>query len=324
MKNIKLTEAHKEAMEVLANLNQSLFILKNGPFTAELYDSINGSDGALEGLLGKSVVVDTLSNAEKTKLRLEIIDRLTKQEYQTLEALRNLVAEREADLTNVLNKAAAVKDDQALWELRFNHRVSDNAFGKAATTEKLADPCFPCAAIDKVTEALDAASEFLNKVAPLMVRIYDEEQQTQENPPEPDENNGQGTGHQVYIPFHTEETEDAITEVINACATNVSLSQSASKLARQEYTLVDLGYHKKEDALTAMSKMKTSKENFLAAVSNIRASLPNETHTLESFGHNSDSFYKAVESLIGFVNRADMVREGMDSSIAALTFRGNK
>ena len=324
MKNLKLSEAHSEAMEVLANLNQSLFILKNQAFTAELYDSINGSEGALESLTGQSVVVDSLSKEEKTKLRLDIIDKLTTEEYKTLKAMRDLVAQYGYDLTNVIDSAAAVKDKQDLYELRFQHRVNLKDFEQYAAKESFDTECFPAGAVDKVTVALDKASDFLTKIAPLMVRIYDEEQQTQEAGPDPDENNGQGTGHQVYQPFHTEETEDAITEVIAACAANTELSVASRKLARKGHTLADIGYHTKEDATRAISEFKASKKNFLDAVKTIKESLPNETHTLESFGHNSNSFYQAVDSILGLVNKASTLLEGMDSSIATLTFRGEK
>ena len=80
----------------------------------------------------------------------------------------------------------------------------------------------------------------------------------------------------------------------------------------------------KEDATRAISEFKASKKNFLDAVKTIKESLPNETHTLESFGHNSNSFYQAVESILGLVNKASTLLEGMDSSIATLTFRGEK
>ena len=322
MKLIKLTDAHSEAMEVLANIHQARFIVQNGPFTADLYESVNGSDRALEGLLGKSIVFDTLEPTEKNALRKEIIDKLNDQEFTILSAMRNAVAAAGADLESVVNNANTVKDKQDLLTLRFTHRVSPKDFGLHAATDTVQTNCFPAPAVDTVTEALNAASEFLDKVAPVMTRIYDEEQQTQENPPEPDENNGQGVGHQVYQPFHTEETEDAITEVINACANNVSLSQSASKLARCGHTLADIGYHDKETASKAIQTFTAAKQNFLKSVQNIHDALPNETNALETFGRNSASFYKAVESIIGLINRADMLREGMNESIETLAALG--
>ena len=322
MKLIKLTDAHSEAMEVLANITQARYIVQNGPFTAEMYESINGSDRALENLLGKSIVFDTLENSEKLHLRKEILDSLLDQEFKMLSALRKTVASVASDLESVMQDARSVQDKQDLLTLRFTHRVDPKNFSVHAATDVVDTNCFPAPAVETVTEALDAASEFLDKVAPIMTRIYDEEQQTQENPPDPDENNGQGIGHQVYQPFHTEETEDAITEVINACANNVSLSQSASKLARSGHTLSDIGYHEKEDAAKAVQAFTASKQNFLKSVRNIYNILPNETNSLESFGRNSASFYKAVESIIGLINRADMVREGMDESIETLTALG--
>lgn len=323
MKLIKLSDAHSEAMEVLSNIRQARFIVQNGPFTAELFENLNGSDRAIENLLGTSVVFDTLSEPEKTGLRREILDSLRKQEFNMLTALRNTVAGVASDLNAVIESAKAVDEKQDLLKLRFTHRVDDKAFGLYTATENMTTNCFPAPAVEGIVATLDAATEFLNKVAPLMTRIYDEEQQTQEDPPpEPDENNGQGVGHQVYQPFHTEETEDAITEIIAACANNVSLSQAASKLARSGHTLGDIGYHSKEDASKAVQAFTESKHSFLEAVKNIYDILPNETNALETFGKNSPSFYKAVESIIGLINRADMVRSGMDESIETLVALG--
>lgn len=322
MKLIKLSDAHSEAMEVLANITQARYIVQNSPLTSELYESINGSDKALESLLGKTVVFDTLEAPQKNALRVEILDKLLDQEFKMLSALRNTVAAAAADLESVMQEARAVQDKQDLLTLRFTHRVSPKDFSHHAVVDKMTTNCFPAPAVESITGALEAASEFLDKVAPIMTRVYDEEQQTQENPPEPDENNGQGVGHQVYQPFHTEETEDAITEVINACANNVSLSQSASKLARSGHTLSDIGYHEKEDAAKAIQAFTSAKHAFLKSVRNIYGSMPNETNTLESFGRNSASYYKAVESIIGLINKADMLRAGMDESIETLAALG--
>ena len=322
MKLIKLSDAHSEAMEVLSNIRQARYIVQNGPFTAELFESLNGSDRAIENLLGTSVVFDTLSESEKTGLRVNILDSLRQQEFNMLSALRKAVSGVAADLNDVIKVAKAVDEKQDLLKLRFTHRVDDKTFGHHAATENMTTNCFPAPAVEGIASALDSATEFLNKVAPLMTRIYDEEQQTQEYPPEPDENNGQGVGHQVYQPFHTEETEDAITEIIAACATNVSLSQAAGKLARSGHTLGDIGYHSKEDAAKAVQTFTDSKHSFLEAVKNIYDVLPNETNALETFGRNSPSFYKAVESILGLINRADMVRAGMDESIDTLVALG--
>ena len=322
MKLIKLSDAHSEAMEVLANINQARFIVQNGPFTAELYENLNGADRAIETLLDKSIVFDNLANNQKVALRKEILDKLRDQEFALLSKLRETVAGVGADLQSVVTSAESVNERQDLLKLRFTHRVSNEMFSTHAATATLDTDCFPAPAAESISSALDSATEFLNKVAPLMTRIYDEEQQTQENPPEPDENNGQGVGHQVYQPFHTEETEDAITEIIAACTNNISLSQSARKLARKGHTLADLGYHNKEDATKVVQRFTDSKQSFLKAIENIHNVLPNETNALETFGKNSASFYKAVEALIGLVNRADEVRAGMDASIETLTALG--
>ena len=322
MKLIKLTDAHKEVMEVLPNIRQALFIAQNGPFNADMYNSINGADGALESLLGRTVVYDALEKHEQTAVRREIYNKLRDQEFKTLAAFRDVVDQMYADVSETLNKASEVAYSQETMKVHFTHWVAPKDFISYAVKDLKSD-CFPYPAVASVVESLDAATEFLNKVAPLMSRIYDDEQQTQEDAPaeapSPDENNGQGTGHQVYQPFHTEETEDAITEVINACASNKSLSMSAAKLARSGHSLLDLGYKTKDDAYKAIEAFETSRANFFKAVAEVRDMLPNGTNVLESFGRNSPSFYQAVEAIIGLVNKAEMVRAGMDASIETLT-----
>ena len=319
---MKLSEIHSEAMEVLSNINQALFIVQHGPFTPEVYDRINGPEGSLESLIGTRDCIDTMTPAQQTEVRRKIVDELREQEFRMLSAMRHYVGEFAADLESVMQKARVVNDHHDLLTLRFTHRVSDADFTRSAEADTVATNCFSVDAAKEAVEALGAATEFLNRIAPLLVRIYNEEQETVENPPDPDENNGQGEGHQVYTPFHTEETEDAITEVIAACDNNVSLSAAAHRLARGGYTLASLGYKTKADVLGTLEQFNNSKSEFFKAVRNVYNSMPNECEPLETFGKNSHSFYKAVEAVLGLINRADMVRDGMDASIETLTYLG--
>lgn len=322
MKTIMLTDAHKEAMEVLPNIRQTLYILQNGPLNEDIFNAINGSDCAIENLLGKSVTLDSEDAAVNNRIKCEIVDKLRDQEYKTLSALRDIVASKEADVKAVLDFAAdTAARDHAI--LRFNHRVSPKDFVVKATEGALSTGCFPAPATDKVTAALDQVSDFLNKVAPLMVRIYDEEQQTQEQEDaQPDENNGQGTGHQVYKPFHTEETEDAITEIIAACSSNTKLTQMAAKFSPSDRSYAELGYHAKEDVTKTIESFVAAQENFLKAARTMLDALPNETQALETFARNSSSYYAAVDAIIGLVNRADVLRARMNESIETLTALG--
>jgi len=321
MKTIMLTDAHKEAMEVLPNIRQALYILQNGPFNEDIFRAVNGNDCALENLLGKSITLDTENQAVNNRIRCEIVDKLRDQEFRTLSAFRDIVVAKEGDVKSVLDFADASNESRDHAILRFNHRVSPKDFAVKAEETHLETGCFPAPATEKVTAALDQVADFLTKVAPLMVRIYDEEQQTQEDA-QPDENNGQGTGHQVYQPFHTDETEDAITEIVAACTSNTKLSQMSSKFSPKGRTYAELGYHTKEDATKAIEAFVAAQENFLKAAREMLAALPNETQALETFGRNSASFYNAVDAIVGLVNRADVLRAHMAESIDTLTVLG--
>lgn len=304
MKN-KSIELRDNGVELINRLRTVRSVISKGRFDQDVFDSINGTDAALESLVGHNISFGMLDSQEVVNLRREILSKLTDNEYEALREMRSSLENYFSDIDSKISGSRSWEAPRALQFLD-----AKKVAVKLRSASKCG--CFSKIALKDVESSFERFTEFLNKVSPLMLSIYTAEQQEGEaaeeeeasapeiepNPPETEE-----VGHQVY----TEETEDAITEVIAACKSNISMNACAERFCTTGSALYANGYSELSDVLDALDRISNIHTKYVEALENFRKSVPVDTCPLEDFARNSSRFYSAVEALTNLINIANDV-----------------
>jgi hypothetical protein len=323
--SLSFKDRRANTIELIANLRAVRKLVRNGKLTKEVFDRINGEDYAIEGLVGHDVVFNALTDTELRSLRREIIAKANENEYLAFESLRNAYIEYFAAIDNLIAShkdagKAALLNEAAVW----------------ATTDKVTDKSiFTADGAQYAADALQACSEFLNDITPVLCRVYDAEdipeEQIVENPeiegnPEPaapskeeqpvepkvDDN----PDHQV-IQDPAEDDDNAADAVKDACLNNRSLGQSVAGV--RQGTLVECGYNTPAKAVETINLLNTVENEFIEAVEDFRAVIPCSTCVTDDLVHGNAKFFDAMEAVVGLIDKGIKVVEAIATSRSVLS-----
>lgn len=316
MLSISFQEGRFNAADLIKNIRTVRTQIKNSKLTPELFNSINGDDCALEGLVGRDITAEILGTEGLANLRREVLEKLNATECAAFEKLREMFK----DYFELFDRDTAKFQDKSETHEQFRPFVKDEMELKGD-----AKGCFPAGeSLEYSFDALGAVTEFVNTIAPVMNRVFDADDEPVEtvrkpeaepindpkNPapvqPEPKPIEApQEPDHTVETP--DEEDEGAVKDIAECVEDNRSLG-IALKGWKDDALLTDT-FKTAKDAYSMIAKTDDQLKQFFNARDLFRKSVPVDTCVADKLAHGSSAFYTAVEAVKDLLTNAQVLAD---------------
>ena len=341
------------ALNVLDNIRIVRGVMRNGRFTEQMFDSINGKDCALESLLGRQVVIAATTPEEKTHLRRDILDSLLENEIRLYKDLRKNLMDYFAPIDTGIEafkskaEAANTAATEALAKV-----PSITADAKEAMFYGSFDsPIFAAASVEGACKFIRGVATMLTEVTPVMARVLADAKEATETAPAPatlpttDTTNGAAQAEPAPTepeppmndPDHTveivgnpaDEDDPAVTEIAETFEDDTGAEEALKGVvtcsASEPATMFSLGYNTPEIIASAVKDINESSKVFAAAAEGFRQMFPVATCTSEELGYASPKFMRALGAVGDIVIGATKVlgyltatQDGLVQSIESL------
>ena len=180
-------QASSAAVNVLNNLRIVRGVMRTGKFTEQMFDSINGQDGALESLLNHDVVIAATTDEEKTQLRREIFDKILENEIAVYKKLRASLTEYfepiDKGLESFLANGTSL-DNRTEAALAKVSNISADA-KQAMFYGSFDTPIYASSGVEGACKFLRGVATMLNEVTPVMARVLADAAEAAEQTPAP-------------------------------------------------------------------------------------------------------------------------------------------
>lgn len=323
MTNKLLTE-RSAALKLIKDIRETRSIVTTTKMCSDLVAGINGSNGALEALVGHDVVVGAMDDQQKINLRREILGRLTEEEYKANRFIRNTIHNYFDDISQAFaTEGISTKIKNSVTGLTFRTKAED----VSAFLDKPASGCFSVEGLNDVESAVEVFCEFLDTITPVVERIYDEQQLAAENgegdgataaPPEkiePDPPETEPLEHQILV----DPNEEALKDIIKACKTNKSLTSATERFIHDPSSLKAIGYTDSKVIIASIEKIGQIWNKMSSTALRFRDLWSDEKLNTINATVGTELLFDAVDSVVGLIHRTDVIRARLEESLETLT-----
>lgn len=311
------------ALTLIENIMTVRGVLRKGKFDANMFEQVNGDDRALESLVGHDVTFEILDDASKVMLRREIMNKLTENLIGTYGKLRASLENYFGGISTLVDATQLESSDKSIKDLS---KISD-AY-KAALPTSTIEPetgCYTAVGVQNTIQAFEAVTEFINKITPVMTRIYADAIEKQESEPaevlqpavqqgseaapaepiqpEPEIND---PDHQVFNP--AEQDEDALGEIKDCALANRSMENCQCHFVREAGKLQDFGYATVESIAETLKLIAQCDSDYVAAVKGFLAVFPVTTCVQDDLTCISNEMLGAIDAVVDLIKKSEGVR----------------
>ena len=326
----------RRAVAVINNIRRTRRVLSSNPFDAKTFNALNGVDGGIEQLVGRSIFFEGLTENEVLQLRRDIVSKMNVAENEAFEVLRSSTREYFSDIQEVIDRLDNVKITQK--------NITDLSFKEASAIEAFKSVEIPQGALDyercmSTLEHLDVVAESVDTTTPeieheLEEPEYTEEQHVHEDDveplPEADAVPAEDPAEPVTLPedpsevvpdgdVNTDDPEQQ-NEVADLSWIKGEESFFASAnlfFLKDKATTADAGFTP-ENAGAVLGKYASSLESYRRALIKVRDTIAPETCVADNLLRGSTNFYQRFDRLVCLVENLETLRDGLNKSCECL------
>lgn len=292
-----MTQTASAVLSTLINIRAIRKRILKEEFTNELFDSINGTDCALENLIGRSVMFGCLDEQQRIDLRQEIIRNLGDQEEIAVKKVASSL-DMTKEFAPILDEANHVLT-ASLESLDLEKLVSAQAH--VLTEQQVKDH----------VDSLESVTENIEAAIPFCMRVLNDGGSDPEAIPGPDKSQ----------PDEFNEVNDAIAG-IETIADAIEVEDQTAALAafNEEVTLSERGFNK-ENIMADMSAVEKADRGFCDVVKRFVDTI-NDFAADQTFAHvylkSIDALGKISNAIIKYSESRILVNKSMRNLIGAI------
>ena len=294
----------RKAAKVISNIRRVRRMLAKHPFDAKTFNAINGLDGSLEKLVGRTIIFDGLTESEKLTLRHDINAGLDHFEDDAFAHLREATVAYFKDIEQAMAVKQIACSEEQLKYLSFKKEAALEAFNAIQLQKGSLD-------IERTLSSLEqlrVIAEEVEKVVPDIDHDLEEPEYTEENhdtpdelPTEPDDDDDEI--EDVELPDDDEDDDDdepSITAWVKphqqyAAAMSAFMSNESSSMEALGFTA--------EKSVDIVKQYMDAMPKYIAAVNRFKDLVDPEACTNDDLLKGSTKCYKNMDRIVSLIEK---------------------
>lgn len=328
----------RRAVKVISDIRRTRRMLAKHPFDANTLNAINGSNGAIEGLVGRSIVFGALTEDERVALKHDINAALDDNENRAFDLLRSATIAYFEDIQKIVDSKMVSCSEEQLKYLSFKKEAALEAFNTAQMPKGSLD-------IERTISSLEhieVMAEELEETVPdvdhdLEVTDPEYEEEKHDVPDElptedDDDDDDDDYIEEVELPDDDEdddedddddndEDDDDDDDCGCKCSADVSwvkrhnryVKAMASFMNNEEASLEALGFTA-EKSTSVVEKYMQVMPKYISAIAKLVDTVNPTTCTNDDLLKGSTKCYKRIDRIVSLIEKFEPVRAALNET----------
>ncbi len=342
-----------QAITIIKNIRRVRRILAEKPFTDKLYNKLNGSEGCMDALVGRTVLFSSLNENERLDLRREINNKLDASEREAIESLRIHTNRYLSGIQAIIDKASVVEvTDKTLADISSTRETAVEAFNNF-TIEAGGLDCERCMStlehLDMIAESIDeSAAEIETELQREEDESDDEDKDKHDEFDEDhiDEEDDDDDDDEDHIPddpleeddddddeedddddddgeCHCADDDEPVTDVSWVKAEE-SFRDSAKLFMTNESTTSKSAGFSTENAKEVLAAYHTVNAHYIKSLKNLVDTVAAPEATVDQLLRGNLDTYRRLDKIVDCVESLEFLRDALDKSCGNLVAASKK
>lgn len=338
-----------QAIAIIKNIRRVKRILAEKPFTDKLYNKLNGSEGGMDALVGRTVLFGSLNENDRLELRREINSKLDAAEREAIESLRAHTNSYLSGVQAIIDKASAVDvTDKTLTDISSTRETAVEAFNNF-TIEAGGLDCERCMStlehLDMIAESIDeSAAEIETELQKEEDESDDEDKDKhdefdEDHIDEEDEDEDDEDDHIPDDPLeeddddddeddddgecHCDDDDEPVTDVSWVKAEE-SFRDSAKLFMTSENTTSKSAGFSTENAKEVLAAYHKVNAHYIKSLKNLIDTVAAPEATVDQLLRGGLATYRRIDKIVDCVESLEFLRDALDKSCGNLVAASKK
>lgn len=336
-----------QAIAIIKNIRRVKRILAEKPFTDKLYNKLNGSEGGMDALVGRTVLFGSLNENDRLELRREINNKLDAAEREAIESLRAHTNSYLSGVQAIIDKASAIDvTDKTLTDISSTRETAVEAFNNF-TIEAGGLDCERCMStlehLDMIAESIDeSAAEIETELQKEEDESDDEDKDKhdefdEDHIDEEDEDEDDEDDHIPDDPLeeddddddeddgecHCDDDDEPVTDVSWVKAEE-SFRDSAKLFMTNENTTSKSAGFSTENAKEVLAAYHQVNAHYIKSLKNLIDTVAAPEATVDQLLRGGLATYRRIDKIVDCVESLEFLRDALDKSCGNLVAASKK